>query len=274
MRIGVTGGKGGTGKTFFAVNLALSLEKLGATVSYLDCDVDCPSSHLVMGIERQGKEAVKSPVPVFDEGKCQRCGRCAESCQFNAIYCLQDGTPKLVERMCNGCGACVIACPHGAISEREKVIGHTYAGEALGIRIFSGELVPSEPLSDKIVHAVRKRGNVDADFSIIDTAAGAHCPVVRALEGCEKAFVVTEPTAFGKHDLEVIAHVLRDRDIPYEVVMNRSDIGKESEVNAGISIPYDREVLESYVRGKPLVNGWPENAISKKFQEIAGGLVE
>lgn len=45
MIISVASGKGGTGKTTVAVNLALSI---GSNVQLLDCDVEQPNAHLFL----------------------------------------------------------------------------------------------------------------------------------------------------------------------------------------------------------------------------------
>lgn len=48
--IGVISGKGGAGKTFVAINLALSLSKLGAKVGLLDADIYCPDVFKMLGL--------------------------------------------------------------------------------------------------------------------------------------------------------------------------------------------------------------------------------
>lgn len=52
-KIAIMSGKGGVGKTFVAVNLALSLSKKGFKVGILDADIDCPNVHIVLGIEEE-----------------------------------------------------------------------------------------------------------------------------------------------------------------------------------------------------------------------------
>ena len=47
--IAVHSGKGGVGKSFFAINLAASLTKLGFSAGIVDADVDCPSCHKMLG---------------------------------------------------------------------------------------------------------------------------------------------------------------------------------------------------------------------------------
>lgn len=273
MMIGVTGGKGGTGKTVIAVNLAVALAKEGMRVAYLDCDADCPSAHIITNAELRGREEVRSFLPRFIEKKCMRCGKCVNVCEFNALFQLKDKVPTLIQSLCSGCGACMIACPFSAVEESSKVIGWTYKAERYGVEFFSGELKPSEPLTEKVVDAVKQRGRVrENGIVIVDTAAGAHCQVVCALEGCDKAIAVTEPTIFGEHDLKVISDVLKKLGIPYEIVVNRSTISN-MEIESALQIPYDKAMVECYVEGIPIVEKYPEHPISKKILSFAKRLI-
>ncbi len=47
--IAITGVKGGTGKSTFAVLFANQLAKEGKKVVLTDCDVECPNVHLLVG---------------------------------------------------------------------------------------------------------------------------------------------------------------------------------------------------------------------------------
>lgn len=275
MIIGVTGGKGGTGKSFFAINLAVALAKKGAKVVLLDCDPDSPSDHILLGAERKNKKQVDCLVPVFIKEKCAKCGLCVKTCQYNAIFQMKNQVPQLMEPICNGCTACILACPHNAITKGSKIVGWTYESEKYGLKMLSGELKPSEPLSEKIVIETKKRAEDEkADFVIVDTAAGAHCNVVAALEGCEKAYAITEPTPFGISDLEVIEEVLGKLKTPYEIVVNRSDITDNKIENARLEIPYDRKIIDSYVKGIPLVVYDEEHPVSKMFYQLAEELMK
>ncbi len=273
MIIGVTGGKGGTGKTVFAVNLAVALAEKGAEVRLIDCDVDCPGAHIVLGAKLGSKQKVESFVPRIDASKCKRCGLCVEKCEQHSLFQLKGEAPTIIDKMCNGCRVCSLVCGYGAITGSEKTIGWTYKGKELGVELFSGELKPSEPLSEKVVGAVKERGlNGEAEVTIIDTSAGAHCNVVRALQRCDRAYAITEPTLLGAHDLKVISSVLRMLKIPGEVVLNRCDIAG-TRVKSSFEIPYSRELLESYIRGIPLVAKNPGHPISEKFFSLAEGLL-
>ena len=75
MIISVASGKGGTGKTTVATNLALSI---GSKVQLLDCDVEQPNAHLFIHPVVDRTETVTTPVPVVDMNKCTLCEKCGE----------------------------------------------------------------------------------------------------------------------------------------------------------------------------------------------------
>ena len=65
--IAIHSGKGGVGKTFFAINLAYGFAKLGKRVGILDADIDCPNVPKFLGIATTitlGKQQRMSAYPV------------------------------------------------------------------------------------------------------------------------------------------------------------------------------------------------------------------
>lgn len=276
MIIGITGGKGGTGKTVIAVNFAVALALIGKKVTYIDCDSDCPSAHILFGAELKNEIEVHSFLPVIDNEKCIKCGRCVANCQFNSMYIIPGKSPSVVPSLCSGCKACVIACMNNAITYGSKLIGWTYKTEKFKIELFSGKLNPSESLSEKMVEAIKERAFNEGkgEIFIIDTSAGAHCPVVRALEGCDKAFAVTEPTLFGENDLKAAEKILDNFNIPHWTIVNRNNISKRKIQDAVLEIPYDRNMIDCYINGIPLVKAYPMHPITKKIMNFARELVK
>ncbi len=57
LKIAIASGKGGTGKTTIAVNLALTVASWGQPVSLLDCAVEEPNCHLFLKSEITGSRA-------------------------------------------------------------------------------------------------------------------------------------------------------------------------------------------------------------------------
>ncbi|ALM75127.1 nucleotide-binding protein [Thermococcus barophilus] len=264
MQIAVSGGKGGTGKSTIAINLAIALRNY-FDLTLADLDVEAPNNHILLGIELQNEEPVELFMPRFDYSKCIKCRRCAEVCEEHAIITMRDGTPFLMPTLCSGCGACRIVCPvEGAILEGKKLMGHTYLTETpYGFQLVTGKLLEGEERAMPIVVAAKKRAKaLNKELLIVDTAAGTSNTVSKALEDSQLIIAVTEPTPLGLHDLELILKLADIMGIEAWVVINRSDLGKKEDVkelarryNARITaeIPYSENIIKSYVEGRPIV---------------------
>ena len=66
MKIAVASGKGGTGKTTVATNLALSLRN----VQFFDCDVEEPNANIFIKAEIKESKDVTVTIPEIDKTKC------------------------------------------------------------------------------------------------------------------------------------------------------------------------------------------------------------
>jgi MinD superfamily P-loop ATPase len=261
MKIAVTGGKGGTGKSTVATSLACILSK-ERKVLLVDADVDCPNDHLILGVKRKKVRDVFQPVPVFDFSKCRKCGRCAEVCREKAIIFFKDKFPVFIPEQCIGCSSCMIACPFGAIGKGKKKIGAVYSGKQRDFGFLSAETEIGVEEESPVVNSLKeyskgKEGNYD--FVLVDTSPGTHCNVISALQGCDLALCVTEPTPLGAHDLRLSLDLLKILKIPAKIVLNKSDVGDKKEIEklvkkyrAGIigEIPYSRKIIKAYSRGE------------------------
>ncbi len=263
MKIAVTGGKGGTGKSTIATALAVELAKENK-VMLMDCDVDCPNDHLLLSIKRKKEKDVFQTIPEFDLKKCIKCGICSKVCRTNAIAFIKGRHPIFNDCSCNGCNACIISCPSGAIKNGNKKAGEIYSGEKNNLSFISAQIVPNYALSPLLVKKEKefaKKLGLKENFILIDTSAGTHCNVVEAVMDVDLALVVTEPTPLGEHDLGLILKLLKKLRLPTKVILNKSDLGNRKLIqkivkkyNTSIiaEIPYDRRIAEAYYLGKPI----------------------
>ena len=263
MRIAIASGKGGTGKTTVAVNLACVLAECGEKVQYLDCDVEEPNGHIFLKPQITATESVGIPVPVVDEKKCTGCRKCAEVCQYHAIAVLQKAL--VFPELCHGCGGCTLVCPTGAIREVNRSIGVVETGSAGAVGFVQGRLNVGEPLAPPLIRAVKKRAVTDG-VAIMDAPPGTSCPVVTTVRDSDFVLLVTEPTPFGLNDLRLTVEMIRQLGLRYGVVINRADSGDQrvrdycamEDIPVLLEIPDDRRVAEAYSRGHMAVRVLPE----------------
>lgn len=263
MKIAVTAGKGGTGKTTIATNLALALSKT-RKVQLLDCDVEEPDSHIFLDPDLQSQEPFHLNRPKVDQEACDGCGICSERSQFNAIVVVAEETMVYPE-LCHGCGLCTLACPQNAITEISHEIGKIEWGTGDNLKFFQGKLTVGDPIAPPIIEALKEK--IDSSvISILDSPPGTGCPAVETLQGADFALLVTEPTPFGLHDLKMAVEVCRKMGMQYGVVINRSGIGnmdikgycEENEIPLLMVVPDSKEIAELYAEGVPFVLKKPE----------------
>ena len=269
MILAIASGKGGTGKTTVAVNLAWTR---GGPVQLLDCDVEAPNCALFLAGERTGEEVVNLPVPEVDADLCDACGECGRICQYHAIVAL--GTEPLVfADLCHGCGGCALVCPRGAISEVPRRIGTVSEHAAGPITLLEGRLDVGVATAPPVIDAVRRRLRPGVP-AILDAPPGTSCPVVATLRGVDLVVLVTEPTPFGLHDLRLAVDMVRELGLPAGVVVNRAGSGDHRVqgfcAQAGLPIlaelPDDRRVAEAYARGELASQALPE--YRERFEDL------
>jgi len=289
MILAVASGKGGTGKTTVAVNLALAVssqetQQSDAKVIFLDCDVEEPNAALFLRPTIEHRQEVGLLIPEIDLERCTYCGRCAEVCQYNAIAVVQSKVLVFPE-LCHGCGSCSLNCPQGAISERLRPSGVIERGLAKGtINFAQGILNVGEALAVPVIRQLKQSAippDPDGDLVILDAPPGSSCPVVETMRGADLVLMVTEPTPFGLHDLQLAVEVARaELHLPVAVVINRDGIGDDGVdkycqtegLPVLMRIPMDRRIAEAYAEGQPMVEVLPE--YRQRFLELYQSIAE
>lgn len=269
MLISVASGKGGTGKTTVATNLAYSLGKRAAI---LDCDVEEPNAHLFLKPVIRETEKVNVQIPKVNMELCNLCRKCAEICRFRAIAVVGK-TVLVFPELCHSCGGCFEVCKEGAISEGIRELGEVEKGESGELGFVKGCLRVGEAMSPPLIKKVRTYQDSDL-INIIDAPPGTSCPVIAAMKGTDFVLMVTEPTPFGLHDLILAVGAVKILGIPHGLVINRSDMGDDKvreyaqaeNIPILMEIPFDRRIAECYSRGGLIAEMSPE--WKESFQEL------
>lgn len=277
MKIAITGGKGGTGKSMVATSLAVEFAK-GNTTALIDADVECPNDHLLLSVKRKEFIKICQPIPKWDFTKCTKCGKCASVCKQNAIVFVKDKYPVFVKDLCIGCKACIVVCPENAISETKKEIGTIYTGKNYNVNLISGELKLGELASGEVVAGVRKYAEeinkkLKTQVVLIDSAAGIGCPVIASLVGTDYIVAVTEPTPSALHDLKRVLYLADYFQIKHGIIINKYDLeekfclniekfAKESNVAIIGKIPYKKDFVDSTIKMKPVIE------INPRYKEL------
>jgi len=284
MRIAFASGKGGTGKTTFATNLAALLAGRGVTVRLLDADVEEPDCHLFLHPQVERREPVDVLVPEVDEAACTGCGTCAEVCAFKAITVI--GTTVLAfPELCHSCGACSLLCPEGAIHEVGRETGRVehsvveLRGRA-SFPLVTGVLTVGEAKAVPTTRATMTTAdNASAEVVLVDAPPGTSCPVIEAVRGSDLVVLVTEPTPFGLHDLRLAVEMVRALGLRCVVAVNRADLGDDrvrrfcaaEGIEIVLELPNDRRLAEAYARGDLLIEAVDglETTLTAAWERIA-----
>ena len=257
MILSFASGKGGTGKTLLATNLAWMLSKRGPA-TYVDADVEEPNGHLFLEHEASRLERVAVALPEL-QGPCTGCGVCQKVCAFHAILALRDRVMVFPE-LCHSCGACVIACPERSLVEGPHEIGSITRASLGDLRLLSGRLdvgqARATPLVEAVVEAAMREH--EGELVIVDSPPGTSCSAMAAVRRADLVVLVTEPTPFGLNDLKLAVEMCRALGRDIVAVVNRSDLGDQEVTRylerEGIptlgQLPFHRSIATAYAQGE------------------------
>jgi MinD superfamily P-loop ATPase len=272
MKIAIASGKGGTGKTTIATNLACSIARTGKEVQYLDCDVEEPNGHIFLKPDIKETQKITIGVPEVDIDLCNGCGKCSQLCQYSAIVCVK-GKAIVFEQLCHSCGGCELICPTGAIKEKQIEIGFVDLGTSGDVKFGQGRLKIGDVRSPALIKKVKEHAANNGTV-LIDAPPGTSCPVIEAVKGTDYVLLVTEPTPFGLNDLQLAMETVRELGLAFAVVINRCDIGddrvvsycQQQDIEILLEIPNDRLVAEAYSRGVKIIDALP--SYEEKFLQL------
>lgn len=252
MKLCVLSGKGGTGKTTVSAGLAGL-----AGWHYIDCDVEEPNGFIFLKPNGITGEVVTVECPEIDAGKCTLCKRCGEVCRFHALVTTKKGVMAF-DKLCHACGACALVCEPGAIQYGRRRVGLVEQGISGNIIALRGVLDVGEQMPVPVLrHLLNK---LPEGVCVLDCPPGTSCSVATVISHADYALLVTEPSAFGLHDLDLAVKLLRSRDMHFGVVINKhlpgekliSGYCRENNIPILGTIPYAREAAEVYSAGRLL----------------------
>lgn len=247
MKIAVLSGKGGTGKTLVAVNMAAAANQS----TYIDCDVEEPNGHLFFKPEIRQVEAIAVKIPWVDRERCSGCRSCVDFCNFNALAYAGDQL-EIFDDVCHSCGGCVLVCPEKALAEKERVIGQVEIGVSGSVNVLTGVLKPGEASGIPIVNHLLAQTREIRPLTLIDCPPGSACIVMETIAAADYCILVAEPTVFGVHNLALAYQLLQLFHKPHGAVLNKclgqfnpaAAFCRENKIPILAEIPYDERLGE------------------------------
>ncbi len=281
-KIVIGSGKGGVGKSMLTSALSMLFNQEHKIVA-VDCDVDAPNLAIWLNeVKHWGKiiPVTTSARPEIDYKKCTGCGKCAESCHFQAIK-MVDGKPVINNFLCEGCGACEAICPEKAIKLKPVQNGKIkIKNTKYNFYLISGQLLPGETGSGKIVTEIKKQAEgFNHDLMVIDSSPGIGCPTIAAFRNSNFAVLITEPTPSGISDLERTLKIVKYFKLPYRVVINKWDINPEltQKIKTEFKhefigqISYDQHIFKAISKFKPILE--TDLDVGQEIREIYKRLI-
>lgn len=284
MEIVVASGKGGTGKTFVASNLAYFLIGRGILTVCVDADAEAPDLLLALGGVRKNisiLEISRSRKARINYDKCSLCMKCLETCNFNAISII-GGKPVVNDVYCEGCGACSFVCPANAIKYDVKKTG-VIRVDISGFRIpvVTADLEVGGRNTGELVYLAKEKAHevghhLGAKLIVVDAAAGIGCPVISSLAGADVLLVVAEPTPQSFMGARRLLETASGFNLKTFVIVNKCDLNPGfmkkflEDLDAEVlgNIPYDYSVVKAYTQMTPILAYRPSSKVSRTLSSL------
>lgn len=267
MKIAIASGKGGTGKTTLATNLAHYLSKRRKVV-LADLDVEEPNSGLFISGDLLEQKDMYKQIPSWNSADCLLCNKCKDLCNFNAVARILDEILVFPE-LCHSCHACSELCPTQSLPMNNKKMGKLKYSTSNNLNFVESRLEIGEEQAVPLIGQTIKY--IDDKFSdeylkIFDSPPGTSCPVIEAIKDVDFVILITEPTPFGFHDVKLAVEVVRKLQKPFGIVINRAKLGNDDVENYCMSnnipllakISNHRKIAELYSSGKLLHEQIPD----------------
>ncbi|MFX1569165.1 MAG: P-loop NTPase [Promethearchaeota archaeon] len=291
--VGIVSGKGGVGKTSLTASLAsLAQKDMKIQVIVMDCDVDAPNLALILpaidesDIKKEDTYATRKAKFLVDF--CINCKKCIDDhfCEFSALnWDHQNSIPIIDFLKCEGCGACNVLCPEHAFEINTVKSGEIISYKSkVGFPLIYGKTQLGSTTSGKLVSDVKEYLKNSKEFTqsnliLIDGPPGIGCPVIATLSNLDYVIAISEPTPSGLHDLLRVLEVIQHFEIPFGLIVNKSDLKspfqdefKSFITSTGYSkigdIPFDLSIPKAMSYAEPVVEFAPDSKASLSIKNI------
>ncbi len=134
-----------------------------------------------------------------------------------------------------------------AIDYTNRPIGVIEEGQKGEMMLKRGILNIGEPMAVPVLKQLLEDLPNDK-INLLDSPPGTSCNVVNVLHHGNYAILVTEPTAFGLHDLKMAVELVRQFNMPFGLIINKAEEDnkyldkyiEEEKINLLGSIPYKK----------------------------------
>lgn len=258
MKISIASGKGGTGKTFVATNLASYISEHENT-SLTDLDVEEPNSGLFIKGEKVFSEEKFKMIPEWDSSACTLCGKCQAVCSFHAVLKVKNGIMVFPE-LCHSCYACSELCPSSSLPMKPVRIGTLNHYRKENLDFIEAKLDIGEEQAVPLISQTGDYVNyhLKNNIRICDCPPGTACPAIESVKDADLVLLVAEPTAYGFHDFTLMVKAMTELKKKIAVVINKFGIGnddtvsfcEENNIPVIAKIPHYRKLAVCYSKGE------------------------